>query len=72
MKSPREVITGKSSGINMAAAIEDAVGKASPPSQGFDNQTYVIAGQKIEHGGFVPTFTSIVEIHVFDGKLNNL
>lgn len=65
---PREIVIGKAEGVNLTEAIQDAMQKAAPPSQGFDFQTYKIASQKIEQGGFVNAITTYVEVHVYDGS----
>lgn len=70
-KTPREIVEGKADGVNINAAVQDAISKTSPPSDGFDFQTYDVASQKFIHGGITGALITQVTLHVYDGNIED-
>jgi len=71
MDEPKQVLIGIADGIDIDAAIKDALSKAVAPGPGFDVQTYEVTKSYFVRGGIVGATTSHVTVHVYDGMLYN-
>lgn len=63
----KQILVGKAKGVDLNAAIEDALSAARPPGAGFDFQTLTVQSVSVFRGGFVPEVRTEIKVAIVDG-----